>query len=278
VTAASAPRELVLRDVVDLLAAVDELGESATGELALDVGEDAQGAVFIEKGRVCWAAARGLAGRLTELLAARSAVSVEQMESLYMACRTQGVPLGEHLVARGLLQPAGLSEALLQHTAESLRLLCRTPARAAWFPRSGRGYSPAFTFTTAELSARMGAAAHQDDAERLAPILRETFAEGEWGVAFVRPPHAAAPRPVALHGPAPSAASTLARLGAWGASTTDVVGVFSGAGAVVWSSVAGRSRARVAFGDGRAIVVGEMGEHGPARILNLRARDRRGGR
>ncbi len=272
-------RAAALRGVTDLLAVIDELGPDATGELAVRVDEQPRGAVFIESGRVCWAAARGLARRLTELLGARSSLAPGQMESFFVACRADNVPLGEHLVSRGVLRPTDLNEALLLHTVESVRRLCEAKAHATWWARSGKGYSPRFTFTTAELLVRIGASSYGSDADRFAPALEEAFGDGDWGVAFVRSKTSATPEPVALRGTGPSSATALLRLGKWAASVTDAATSFAGMGALVCGTRSSSEgpRSVVAFGHDGGVVVGETGVHGPARILNRRAQERRTG-
>src|SRR5262249_20565820 len=61
-----------LAKTLDAWAFVDALGPHATGEIIVSAADGPRGAVFVEAGRVCWSAARGLARRLTELLGARA--------------------------------------------------------------------------------------------------------------------------------------------------------------------------------------------------------------
>jgi hypothetical protein len=268
-----------LRNVREVCALIDELELPATGEIAVSRGELARGSVYIEKGRVCWAAAQGLARRLTELLGAHASLARGQMESFFVSCRRQNVPLGEHLVARGVLAASDLREALLQHTAESLACLFDVPAHGVWTPRSGKGYSPRFTFTTSELFARVGASTHARQAASLGPLLEETFAGTDWGAAVVRTPSHASPEVVAVWGAIPDTSTSLLRLGQWAASSLDMAGSFSDPEAFISTSrsTAAGVRSVVAFRRGEAVVAGETDEHGPARILNRRAQARRAG-
>ena len=272
-------RDVGVRNVTDLCTLVDELASPATGEIVVRRAEAPCGSVFVEQGRVCWAAARGLARRLTELLGERASLPSRQMESFFVSCRAQNVPLGEHLVGRGVLAAKDLREALLQHTAESMTSLCEGHARAVWSPRSGKGYSPSFTFTTAELVARVGATAHAREAVVLAPVLADAFGDDDWGAAFLRAPACASPEVVAVQGAIPHASTTLVRLGRWATSSLDVAATFSDRYALLSTTRSSSPAARsiVAFRHGDAVVAGETDEHGPARILNRRAQLRRGG-
>ena len=272
-------RDVGLRNVTDLCGLVDELGPRATGEIAVRFAELPRGSVFVEQGRVCWAAAYGLARRLTELLVLRASLPRGQMEAFFLSCREQRMPLGEHLVERGVLAAGDLREALLQHTAESMTCLCSAPCRGAWAPRSGKGYSPRFTFTTAELFATVGGLAHAREAVDVAPILEATFEAPDWGAAFIRRPDAAWPETIAVHGAIPHTATTLVRVGRWAASCLDLAASFADRGAFLSSVRASTTGARsvVAFRHGDTVIVGETGEHGTARILNRRAQARRGG-
>ncbi|MBS2014571.1 MAG: hypothetical protein JST00_16915 [Deltaproteobacteria bacterium] len=263
---------LEVRSIVDACSLVDALGGRATGELVVHGGEGATGTVFVERGRVCWAAARGLARRLSELLEARASISAHAMEARYAWCKANRVPLGEHLVAARILSAADLREALLTHTVESLLCLCRGDARARFLPRDGEGYNPRFTFATAELVTRGLAVANSERAARLKQLLDELFFDEPWGAAFVRSPRVAYPEPVALSGLETLAASTLLRFGKWAASVVDIVSAFTEPSALL--SVTRRSSMLLAFRHEEAIVVGETGAHGPARILNRRARER----
>lgn len=239
--------------------------------------EGSLGVVFVERGRVCWAAARGLARRLTELLGARAGLSAAEMESLYLACKERRIPLGEHLVNRGVLAADDLRDVLLQHTGESLSHLWTADARGTWHPRGGAGYSPRFTFATAELLAHLGGVRHADVVARIRPVLARFFRDEDWGAAFVRGAFSAAPEPVALHGATPDAAVVLMRFGKWAASALDVAATFSGGSGLLSIARAGASAGSwlVAFAQEGAVVVGATGTHGPARILNRRAQERR---
>jgi hypothetical protein len=268
--------EVGLRNAFEACTFVDDLGGAIVGELVVNDADGPRGVVFVEGGRVCWAAARGLAPRLSELLGARAGLEPSEMESLFLACKERRIPLGEHLVSHGVLSAEDLRVALLQHTVESLRYLCAGGARGFWCPRGGAGYSPRFTFATAELLTQLGATTHASVAARLRPLLESFFGDEDWAAAFVRSETSAFPEPIAVRGAAPHAATSLVRFGKWAASVLDVAVAFSGESAflsIERTSSSART-ALVAFRHEGAVVTGETSAHGPARILNRRAQRR----
>ena len=210
-----------IASVDDVCEFVDELERAATGELVLDDGAPL-GSVFIEQGRICWAAAVGLAARLTDLLAARTGMDARTMEDFYRTCAAEGAPLGEYLVERAVIEALDLRLALAQHTVESLVRMTDRARRGVWYPKAKGGYSPRFTLGTAEVLARAGELGHVEAAAAARAEIEECFAEHEWAVAFVRDGLRAVPCPVLLWGSTPSSASTLVRIARWVASSLDV--------------------------------------------------------
>lgn len=274
-SASTAPQEVDLRSTVDVCAFVDELGASAIGELSVSGADGPRGTVFVEGGRVCWAAARGLGLRLSELLGARSSLPPAAMESVFRECKSQQIPLGEHLVQRGVLSADDLRGALLQHTIESLQRVCIDEGRGSWRPHRGSGYSPRFTFATAELLAQAGAATHAGAAEDVRPMLEKLFLGDQWGAAFVRGTGSAFPELVATHGSIPTSATVLLRAGKWAASILDIAEAFTHDPSLVWTNPGATSH--IAFRHEGCVVTGETDAFGPARILNHRAQQRRSG-
>lgn len=266
-----------MRNTIEACAYVDELGEAATGEVVVSGEAGARGTVFVERGRVCWAAAHGMARRLTELLGARASLPSEVMESVFTACKRERIPLGEHLLSRGLVSAHDLRATLLQHTMESLSTICTDDARATWHARAGAGYSPRFTFTTSELVVFAGAREHPSLSTSAGELLGELFGEREWAAAFVRSAASAHPEPVAAHGIVPPSASALLRIGKWASSVLDVAEVFSDDSAFISATRASASGTSsvVAFRHGATVVAGETGALGPGRVLNHRAQKRR---
>lgn len=259
-------RTTSVRDSLDLFTEIDALPADESGELSFaNASGERHGMVFVENRRVCWAAARGLSRRLSDLLAARAALDGNAMENCYRTCTREGVPLGEFLVERGILTAECLRASLFQHTVESLRSLLATGAPVRFRPRAG-GYSARFTFSTAELlvACDRDVAAEQE--------IAAYFGDNGWGAAFARG-DGSVPRLVALVGSHPEDATTVARVGRWAASTLDVASVVQDAPPIV-STRAG-DRAFVALLSAGFLLAGEVPPQGTARILNRRATRRR---
>lgn len=269
---------LPIRSALDVCSFVDRLERGVVGELVVESGGRVRGAVFIEGGRICWVAANGLAGRLTQLLARASGVDGATMEGLFRRCRAERVPLGEALVSYGIVEPEELRAALLQHTTESLlALVAEADVCAGFRRRSVGGYSPRFTFTTSELLTR-ATAERSKGALRSAEAALASFSadrEDEWGAAFVRA--GAIPLPVAHVGALPMTATGLLRVGRWAASSLDVANAIERDGPedAFVTSFDGDAALVAWRVSSDALVAGRMGKGGPARILNQRARARR---
>lgn len=108
----------------------------------------AGGGVFVEDGRVCWAAANGMAKRLTDLLSQKARPGAD-LTALYRECRAAKRPLGETLVETGVVSVDDLASSLRRHTAESLIEIVNTSSTGTWTAHAG-GYAPQFTFTPLE--------------------------------------------------------------------------------------------------------------------------------
>lgn len=135
--------------LTDALVRVERLTADDSGLLSF--GAPQAGGIFVEQGRICWVAMRGLGKRLRDLLLVRCRVDAFELDRVSERCRAQGKPLGQTLVEEGLLQSADLEVALRQHSAECLLELCRDPRPTHWVSRAGRGYAPRFTFRAEDL-------------------------------------------------------------------------------------------------------------------------------
>ena len=258
-------RRLEATSILDLCTFIDELDDSAVGEVAFELEGEPRGTVFIERGRICWAAARGLARRLTELLAVPAGLDTLAMERLYADCKRARLPLGEQLVAKGHLTPDELRHALFQHTAESLGRLCSEGARADFRSRAAGGYSARFTFTTAELLVFLIGSSSGSASTELSRAMAEVFTLDEWGAAFVRTGRRSVPDPVAIFGCHPSTATTLLRVGKWAANVVDMAASL-GQRDLVLSSGRGDLK-MVVWHRGEMIIAGRTGVSGLARML-----------
>lgn len=132
---------------------------SPEGSGALHFGDGpAAGVVLFDAGRVCWAAVPGAGRRLTDLVCAHAAISRRQIESEYEECRRRGIPIGEHLVERKVVDADQFRALLLRQTSETLVTLAERDAEPVWVPHRGAGYQPRFTFTLPEIAASTMAA------------------------------------------------------------------------------------------------------------------------
>jgi hypothetical protein len=143
--------------LVSLFAVIHASSPEGSGALHFGDGP-ASGVVLFDEGRVCWAAIPGAGRRLIDLVSAHAAVARPQIEAAYAECRARGVPFGELLVERKLIEPAALRELLLRHTSETLVALSDRDAEPVWVPHRGGGYQPRFTFTLPEITASTTAA------------------------------------------------------------------------------------------------------------------------
>jgi hypothetical protein len=148
---------------------VESLPPDASGALLVGPVRQPVGTILVEANRVCWAAAAGMSRRLRDLLRSRcgALISEAMLDALYARCRLERQPLGEALVASGLVSSDDMRATIKQHTAESLvaldAALLRTVRDEAvewpltWIAHAGRGYNPRYTFSVAEVLIAAGA-------------------------------------------------------------------------------------------------------------------------
>lgn len=138
----------------DALQRIERLTPDDSGLLSF--GPTRNGAIFVERGRICWVAARGLGQRLGELLLDSS---------------------GE------------LEHALRWHSAECLLELCRDAQPTRWTSHVGRTYGSQFTFRPVDLLFDAVALAFPSESARARQELRALAAPGRRGAAFVYDAH-----------------------------------------------------------------------------------------
>jgi hypothetical protein len=133
-------------NLIDALVRVEDVAPSDSGLLSFGV-DASNGGILVEKGRICWAAARGMQQRLRDLLQAFAADRTVDFDRIYERCRAEGRLLGQTLVDEGWITPRELESALRRHSAESLIALCNDDDQLTrWISRGDHGYSPRFTF------------------------------------------------------------------------------------------------------------------------------------
>ncbi|MCE9579435.1 MAG: hypothetical protein K8W52_40305 [Deltaproteobacteria bacterium] len=214
--------------LIELLTAIDELPADESGAFVVDDGAAPLGSVFVEGTRVCWAAATGRSRRLRDLLRRYAPRTLDDadLDRAFAECRVAQRPLGEHLVARGLVSEDSLRVALKQHTVESLIAQCDHPdGQATWVGHRHRGYSPRFAFPAAELLAAAGAELYAAESAGVetdgvaAQVTGGAFAIGDDG------------EPVLVHATGGEGARVraLIELGAWATAALDIGNGFSAA-------------------------------------------------
>lgn len=213
------PEAIHLKTLLRLLGGVDALPQGATGALVLTDGHAARGTVLIEDRRVCWAAASDMENRLTDLLREQSEMPLSPIdfEGVYQECHRKALPLGETLVARGLVTSEGFKRSLLQHTAEAIaRLSAADRLNLSWTSNRAQHYDAAFTFGTPELLCCIGALGFELEAEEAGRKLREVTPERSVGVALLA--GTGRPLPVAQVSAENWSCQSLLDLGEWARS------------------------------------------------------------
>jgi hypothetical protein len=146
------------------------------------------GAMLVERGRVCWAMSQNYPRRLTDILIdEQDTLTYAQLNELFAMCRRDHMPLGETLVARGVVSLPMLHRALLRHTCEALDYLVREEASPwSWVAHSGYGYNPMLTFSPAEVLIGVRSIANPALAARALARLRELVRGDARGFAIER--------------------------------------------------------------------------------------------
>ncbi len=161
----------------------------------------AHGVIVVEGRRICWAGARAVTMRLTDRLRRQRSpmLTRAQIETVVESCRSAGTPIGQALVASGLVSEAGLRIALQCHVTEAIAELASAHARVtALVAHVSRSYDARFAFTTSEILAQLGARSAFLDAAAARTTLTATDPATCDAFAFVRPSDGSRPRLLAL--------------------------------------------------------------------------------
>lgn len=132
------------------------------------------GAVLAEYGRVCWAVCRDCSRRLSDILIGEApGLTKAVLAELVAECRREQVPLGETLLARGLISLDRLRQGMLRHTCLSLDHLVRSGETGwNWTPHSKQSYSPMLTFSAVEVLAGISYLSEPEACDRALEYLR----------------------------------------------------------------------------------------------------------
>jgi len=173
--------------VLEVFRAIETVPTTACGALVRRRDDGATvGAVLVEHGRVCWAISDRQTRHLTDALAeATGTLSRDQLNELFAECRAGQLPLGETLIARGLVALPVLHRTLLRHTCEAIEAMARDGSSTwAWVEHRGRGYHPMLTFCPAEILVGVSEIEEPARAHAAAARLRATLRDGERGLAL----------------------------------------------------------------------------------------------
>jgi hypothetical protein len=176
------------RIAAELLHVFERVPADASGALVREQSDGTMaGALLVEHGRVCWAMSRRYPRRLTDILVDEGSASTAQLDEVFALCRREHRPLGETLIARGMVSLPVLHRALLRHTCEALECLVRDEAAPwSWVAHSGYGYHPMLTFSAAEVLAGIRAIIDPPLAARALARLTEVVGSGLVGFAVER--------------------------------------------------------------------------------------------
>lgn len=138
------------------------------------------GAVLAEGGRVCWAVCNDCSRRLSDILVEQApGLTASMLSELVAECRRDHVPLGETLLARGLISQDVLRRAILLHTCLSLDHLMRADASSwSWTPHSKQSYAPMLTFSAVEVLVGLSHASDPAASEQALAVLRAASGPG----------------------------------------------------------------------------------------------------
>jgi hypothetical protein len=180
-----APSAAVLGSAVSILEGIEALDEDSIGKVCFGV----HGCVLVEARRICWASAAGMQQRLTERLRKQRnpPLTRAQIERVVVTCRHEGTPVGQALVASGLVSEAGLRVALHCHATEAIAELARVRAvQTAFVAHASVPYDDRFAFSTSEILAGLGAQRDYLDAATARTRLARAELAARDAFAFVR--------------------------------------------------------------------------------------------
>jgi len=250
----------VITAVLRLLGFIDELPAGATG--VLHFGE--HGIILLQSRRICWAVARGMRIRLTDILRHQSTPPLprEAVEEIYRTCKENGTPIGEALLASGLVTEVGLRAALFKHNGEAITQLAQSNAMPDGFTvHTKTDYDPKFSFSACEVLAALGSL--EDPARAIAAQLElaNTLVQESSGAAFARSDTAAGSLVIAVDRQCDFPVQDLVEICNWVAGLFDVARTFDPSACA----------ARATWGGSIALVTWRVAELGYVGLCSSRA-------
>lgn len=207
------------RNVLRQLERIEQLPVQTSGAYLVRDGEQVCGTICVERGRVCWAAARGLASRLTDRLCEveKNPERRDALHHLYRRCMSEQLPLGATLVKSQVVTEEVWREALTQHTAESLLQLSPFLSRVpAWLGHDSGTYQSDFALDGVEVAAGIGALLHHRSKQLAAVEFGQVLPRDVFAAAFVWPQEEIDHFPVFASKSHDHSVASVLDLGRWG--------------------------------------------------------------
>lgn len=211
--------------VLPFLVRLEEVPANAAGALVFGPLHRPAGTIVMEHGRVCWASARTMRRRLTDLLRYQNdpPLAATTVESVYRRCAIERKPLGETLVQQGIVSETQLRRALRQHSSEAVAVLSLQRAAAPrWIPHRHSRYDARFCFSLVDLLISIGALNNVDVARSSRKELASVLDAGGVGFAYHIAPGCALPTPIAAFNADEFKAADVVSLGNWSKDALDI--------------------------------------------------------
>lgn len=242
-------------NLVRHLESLDALSPETTGTYVVRDTEAARGVVYVEGGKLCWAAAQGMGRRLKQLLCEfdeAGKLRPEMLRRICQHCRDEQVPLSKVLVSQQIISYEALRNALARHTAESLlRLSPLLVSSPDWVPHAAGSFHPMFSFEGIEAAAWIGGVLHDDVQSAARRLLAKTVPADCFAAAFAWPQSHMDQLPVLITSAVNRSTRLALGLGTWareqlqdlhvaGGATSYAVAIANdGSSAVAWPFAAG---------------------------------------
>lgn len=185
---------------LDVFERLDVVKPGSTGAFFYGDPKDPVGTVLLDEGRVCWAVARGMRHRLTDLLREESVSAVDEakIKSIYNVCRQERRPLASALVEEGVVSHEGFRNVIRRHTTEAMLEIGATgEQRRSWIERRRGHYASKVSFSSLDLVLCVGELLFVDQAEEARAHLDDIVPAQARGIAFMRTEGRAGVMPIA---------------------------------------------------------------------------------
>ncbi|MAQ16496.1 MAG: hypothetical protein CMN30_17095 [Sandaracinus sp.] len=152
----ASPDAQTLRGTLAVLRAIED--QCARGPALLRF--EGAGDVLVTHGALCWASARGMRQRMSDLLRYKCNPPLERefLTEVLQRCRRERTPLGDALLATGKVTESGLRSALANQVTDAIARIGMKESQLTARENLARAeYDERFTFSPAEIFAALGA-------------------------------------------------------------------------------------------------------------------------